>query len=151
MIPRVLFLALLAAVPIVQAMDQEQAEKVTEVRQSVMTVTGWSVVPMAAMAKARIPYDAEEFQKRAGRIAAMLEMAPDAFTPDTREAILDTEALDRIWEDFDKFKRLAGEAKDKAIAARDAAATGGFEEATAAFMELGQACKACHDDFREER
>jgi len=145
-----LLIAFLAAAPLAQAMDQEQAEKVAEVRQSVMTVAYWSVVPMAAMAKARIPYDSEEFQKRAGRVAAMLDMVPDAFRPDTRDAVLDTEALDKIWDDYDRFERLAEEARDKATAARNAAANGGFEDAVAAFLELGEACKACHDDFREE-
>jgi cytochrome c556 len=150
MVRRFLTIFMAVATANAVAMDQEQAEKVTEVRQSVMVVTGWSVVPMAAMAKARIPYDSEEFQKRAGRIAEMLSMVPDAFRPDTREAVLDTEALDKIWEDYDKFQRLAGEARDAATAAQTAAANGGFEEATTAFVELGKACKACHDDFREE-
>lgn len=150
MFQKTVLFALLGAAAVAQAMDQEQAEKVNEVREAVMTVTGWSIAPMAAMAKGQIPYDSAEFQKRAGRIANMQDMVPDAFRPDTREAVLDTEALDKIWEDFDKFTRLAGEARDKAIAARDAAANGGFAEASTAFVELGKACKACHDDFREE-
>jgi cytochrome c556 len=145
-----MLIALLTAAPVAQALDQEQAEKVNEVRQAVMTVNGWSIAPMSAMAKGQIPYDSDEFQTRAGRIAAMLDMAPDAFRIDTRDAVLDTESLDKIWEDFDKFRRLAEEAKDKAIVAREAAANGGFDEATTAFVELGKACKACHDDFREE-
>lgn len=150
MIWKAMLIALLAVVPVAQALDQEQAEKVNEVRQAVMTVNGWSIAPMSAMAKGQIPYDSDEFQTRAGRIAAMLAMAPDAFRIDTRDAVLDTESLDKIWEDFDKFRRLAEEAKDKAIVAREAAANGGFDEATTAFVELGEACKACHDDFREE-
>jgi len=147
---KVILIALFAAVPVAQALDQEQAEKVNEVRQAVMTVNGWSIAPMSAMAKGQIPYDADQFQTRAGRIAAMLDMAPDAFRIDTSDAVLDTESLDKIWEDFDKFRRLAEEARDKAIIVRDAAANGDFEEATAAFVELGKACESCHDDFREE-
>ncbi len=150
MIHRAIILAMFLAAPLVQAMDQEQAEKVNEVREAVMTVTGWSVAPMAAMAKAQIPYDSDEFQKRAGRIAAMLGMATDAFRPDTRDAVLDTEALDKIWEEFGEFEKLLGDARDKALEAQTAAANGGFAEATAAFVELGKACKACHDRFREE-
>lgn len=150
MIRKTLIAALIAIVPVAQAMDQQQAEKVNEVRQAVMEVTGWSIAPMAAMAKAEIPYDSKQFQTRAERIAQMQAMAPDAFRPDTRDAVLDTEALDKIWDDFDKFTRLANDARDKAIVARDAAANGGFAQAQEAFVELGKACKACHDEFREE-
>lgn len=132
------------------AMDQEQAEKVAEIRQAVLEVVGWNVGPMAAMAKERIPYDADEFAKRADRIAYMLNMVPDAFAPDTREAVVETEALDVIWEERDDFNRLAEEARDKARAAEAAAQTGDFSVAQAAFLEMGQACKACHDRFREE-
>lgn len=132
------------------AMDQEMAEKAAKVRQSVLTVTGWNVAPMAAMAKERIPYDAAQFQQRAERIAFMLDMVPDAFTPDTREAVLETEALDVIWEDFEEFRRLAAQARDRARAAGEAAAEGEFRDAQAAFMKMGEACKACHDRFREE-
>jgi cytochrome c556 len=132
------------------AMDQEQAEKVTEVRQAVLEVVGWNTGPMAAMAKKNIPYDADEFAKRADRIAFMLDMLPDAFAPDTRDAVLETEALDVIWDERDDFNRLADEARDKARAAETAARTGDFSVAQAAFLEMGQACKACHDRFREE-
>jgi cytochrome c556 len=134
----------------VMAMDQEKAEKVTEIRQAVLEVVGWNTGPMAAMAKENIPYDADEFAKRADRIAFMLDMLPDAFAPDTRDAVLETEALDVIWEERDDFNRLAGEARDKARAAETAARTGDFSAAQAAFLEMGQACKACHDRFREE-
>ena len=132
------------------AMDQEQAEKITEIRQAVLEVVGWNIGPMAAMAKENSPYDADEFAKRADRIAFMLDMLPDAFAPDTREAVVDTEALDVIWEERDDFDRLAVEARDKARAAETAAGSGDFSVAQAAFLELGQACKACHDRFREE-
>lgn len=147
---RILLLTIFVVAPMANALDQEQAEKVTEIRQAVLEVVGWNVGPMAAMAKENIPYDAAEFTKRADRIAYMLDMLPDAFAPDTRDAVVDTEALDVIWEELEDFNRLAAEARDKARAAEAVAQEGGFNEAQAAFLELGQACKACHDRFREE-
>ena len=132
------------------AMDQEKAEKVTEVRQAVLEVVGWNIGPMAGMIKERIPYDREIFRRNAGRIAFMLEMVPEAFGPDTREAVLETEALDVIWEDFDEFRDLAGKARDKAAALEATAGSEEFAQVQAAFLEMGEACKACHDKFREE-
>lgn len=147
---RTTFLALLFVAANANALDQQQAEKVAEVRESVMTVVGWNIGPMAAMAKEELPYDAAEFAKRARRIAEMLAMSADAFRPDTRDAVLDTEALDVIWEEFDEFARLSQEAQEKAVAAEAAADSGDFARARAAFLDMGEACKKCHDRFREE-
>jgi cytochrome c556 len=144
------FLVLLLVAGHANGLDQQQAEKVAKVREAVMTVVGWNVAPMAAMAKEELPYDAAEFEKRAKRIAEMLAMTTDAFRPDTRDAVLDTESLDVIWEEFDELRRLAGEARDKARAAETVAGTGDFAQVQAAFLDLGKACKACHERFREE-
>ena len=120
------FLVLLLVAGHANGLDQQQAEKVAKVREAVMTVVGWNVAPMAAMAKEELPYDAAEFEKRAKRIAEMLAMTTDAFRPDTRDA------------------------RDKARAAETVAGTGDFAQVQAAFLDLGKACKACHERFREE-
>jgi cytochrome c556 len=132
------------------AMDQEQAEKAAEVRQSVLTVIGWNIGPMAGMVKERIPYDAERFRLHAERIAYMSTMLAESFRPDTRGAVLKTEALDGIWEDVDEFERLAAAMREKADALHAASGQGDFETSKAAFMELGQSCKNCHDKFKQE-
>ena len=50
----------------------------------------------------------------------------------------------------DEFRDLAGKARDKAAAMEVTAGSGEFAQVQAAFLEMGQACKACHDKFREE-
>ena len=144
-----LSIALLAA-GTVQALDQEQAEKAAEIRQAVLEIAGWNVVPAAGMVKQKIPYDAARFQVHAERIAFAMTMIPDAFAADTREFVLDTEALDGIWEDHEEFLRLAAEAKEKSATLATVSKSGDFDQVTSAFLDLGQACKACHDEFRED-
>jgi cytochrome c556 len=133
------------------AMDQEQAEKAAEVRQSVLTVIGWNVGPMAGMVKERMPYDPEQFKLHAERVAYMSTMLVEAFRPDTRGAVVETEALDNIWEDFGEFERLAGAMREKADALYAASGKADLQISTAAFLELGQSCKNCHDKFREDK
>jgi cytochrome c556 len=139
-----------AASSLAYALDQEQAEKATDVRQSALTVIGWNIGPMGAMAKEEIPYDAERFALHAERIAVLTGMLPEAFQADTRNNPVDTEALDGIWDDFDEFKKLANAAEDKALKAAATARNRGFADARAALGELGQACKNCHEKFRED-
>ena len=69
---------------------------------------------------------------------------------DTSGNQVETEALDVIWEESDEFERLAGAVKEQADALNAAAIGGDFAVVQAAFLELGQACKACHDEFKEE-
>jgi cytochrome c556 len=105
---------------------------------------------MGAMAKEEMPYDAERFALHAERIAVLAGMLPEAFQADTRDYPLDTEALDAIWADFDEFKKLASAAETKALKAAATARDAGFADARAALGELGQACKDCHEKFRED-
>lgn len=133
-----------------QALDQEKAEKVAEIRQAVLEIAGWNTGPAAGMVQQKIPYDAERFQVHAERIAFALTMIPDAFAADTREFVLDTEALDAIWEDHEEFLRLAADAEKKSATLAEVAKSGDLEQVTPAFLDMGQACKACHDKFRED-
>jgi cytochrome c556 len=132
------------------AMDAEKAEKAYEVRHSLFNLVGWNTGPLAGMAKQEIPFDAEEAEQHAARIAALVEMIPDAFAADTRGYDLPTEAKDVIWEEKEEFLELAAAIREKSAAVESAAATGDAEKFTAAFVEMGQACKDCHDRFRED-
>ncbi len=133
------------------AMDDRQAEKAYEVRNSLFGLVGWNTGPLAGMAKQEIPFEAEKAQLHAARIAALVEMIPDAFAADTRGYDLPTtEAKDEIWEEKQDFLELAAAIREKSAAVESAAATGDQDQFTAAFVEMGQACKDCHDRFRED-
>lgn len=146
----VILIALVVCGSSAWALDDEQAAQAAKTRQSVLTVIRWNVVPMAGMVKERIPYDAARFRLYSSRLAYMTTMLPDAFRPDTRGNDIETEALDDIWKDFDEFERLAGNVKEKADALNVAAMGEDFADIQAAFLDVGQACKDCHDKFREE-
>lgn len=133
------------------ALDDKQAVKATETRQAVLKVIGWNIGPMAGMVREQIPYDAEQFQLRADRLAFMSTMLVDSFRPDTTDFPVETEALDVIWDDFGEFEKLGVAMKDKAMALNEVAKTGDFDAVKGAFVELGQSCKDCHDKFRVDK
>ncbi len=142
--------AMLMAAPAV-ALDEEQAQKATETRQGLLKVVGWNFAPLGAMSRGLIPWDQDLAVRNAQRVAWLTTMIPDAFRADTREHELQTEALPVIWEKFDRFEELAGNARAGAERLVEVAA-GGDEEATKrAIGALLDNCRACHDDFRVER
>ena len=142
--------AMLLAPPAV-ALDAEQAQRATETRQGVLKVTGWGFTPLNAMSRGLIPWDQDLAVRNAERVAWMMTMIPDAFRADTRAHDVKTEALPVIWEKFDRFEELAGNARRSADRLVEVAA-GGDEEATKrAITALFDDCRACHGDFRVPR
>jgi len=147
---RKLVVALLAALVVTPAMalDAEQAQKATETRQSVLTVVGWSIGPLGAMARGLVPYDADLVARNAQRIAWMSSMIPDAFRADTREHAVETEALPVIWENYARFEELAANAQASAERLAEVAASGDEAAGKQAIGALIDDCRACHNDFR---
>ena len=101
------------------------------------------------MAREQIPYDEAAVKANAEKIATLLPMIPDVFRTNTSEFDLDTEALDKIWDNTEDFGEKAATAAE--LAAGLAAATAdGQGAAMKAFGALGGACKACHDNYRQQ-
>jgi cytochrome c556 len=133
------------------ALDAEQARNAAETRQGLLKVVGWSFGPLNAMTRGLIPFDQALVERNAQRIAWMTTMIPDAFRGDTRGHELETEALPVIWERFERFEQLAGNAHNSAQRLVEVAA-GGDEQATLrAVTALFDDCRACHNDFRVPR
>lgn len=143
-------LGLASAVP-AQDMNAEQAARVVHVRQSVMTVVGWSIAPMGAMVRGLVPWDQGLFAERARRIAWMSTMVSDAFRPDTRAFDVKTEALPAIWDESDTFAEHAADLLKSSERLAEVAATGDEAATREAFSSMVDDCKGCHDQFREDR
>src|SRR6056297_1039940 len=131
-------------------LNQEQAERAVETRQSVLHLMGWNMAPLGAMARDRIDFDAERVATNAGRLLALSRMLSDAFAADTRGNAVDTEALDVIWEQPDEFAAKIQANIDAASALVDVAAAGDEGAMREAIGRLGSTCGSCHDDFRAD-
>lgn len=129
-------------------LNQDQAERAVETRQSVLHLMGWNMAPLGAMARDRIEFDAERVETNAGRLLALSRMLSDAFAADTRANDVETEALDVIWERPDEFaSKIADtiEASEQLVAVAE---TGNEGDMRKAIGDLGSTCGSCHDVFR---
>jgi cytochrome c556 len=129
---------------------QESAgERQVEYRRAVFTVLAGNFGPLGAIAGGKAPYDAAGVQLRAPRVVAMAGMIADAF-PESSKGVGDTKAKPEVWTDTAKFAAAAKELQSKSAAlamlvASDKTNSPAFQKAVA---DVGWACKACHDDFR---
>lgn len=60
-----------------------------------------------------------------------------------------SEALDRIWQEFEKFEARADSQVEASARLHQAGINRDAKGAANALSDLAQACKGCHDDYRE--
>lgn len=142
-----LILAAFLATSAQTAMAQKPEDAI-KYRQSVFTVIGWNFGSMAAMAKGKKPYNAEEFARNAEIVAFMSKLPLEGFTPGSESG--DTRAKPDIWLDMEDFKAKLHKMQQEVEALAKVAKTGDLAAAKSQLGEAGQACKACHDKYREK-
>ena len=85
-------------------------------------------------------------------IEALATQIPSWFTSGTGEQPgVKTEALPIIWQQLPLFKQRAAGLAGAAHGLAASAGTGNFAAMQAAANKVGEACKACHDTFRQKK
>ena len=103
------------------------------------------------MIKGNIPFDADKAIEAMLKISDVPETFVTLFPAGTEvNAVPDSEASPKIWEDFDGFKALAQKLKEKSAEAA-AAAQNGEGSFKAAFGDMTKVCKECHKAYRVEK
>ena len=125
-----------------------KAEDAVEYRKSVFHVIAWNFGPMVAMVKGEMEYDAEAFTLRAERMSVLSSQALEGFLPDT--LVGDSESKPEIWENWADFEAKMGDLEETTAALAEASLSGDMATIMPAFKATGGACKACHDDYKEE-
>ncbi|MBH0057146.1 cytochrome c [Pseudoalteromonas sp. SWXJZ94C] len=118
-----------------------------EYRQAAFSMISVQIGDMGAMLKGKVPFDAEQFQKRANNAAALSKMPWEAFYEGTDKG--DTAALAAVWAEnatfVEKANAFAANADKLALAAQsgDKAVIG------KAFGAWAKGCKDCHKQFKD--
>lgn len=137
------------AVGVAVAQQPSKGEQAVKYRKALYQVIVWDVGPMGAMAQDKMPFDAKDFARRAEHVAYLTPLLADAYPPESRE-VNDTKLKPEMWSnraDFDqKMKTLV----DKSQALAAVAKTGDAAKMKAAYFEMGNACKDCHDKYRNK-
>lgn len=128
---------------------QAKPEDVIRYRKSLYTVMLWNWMPMNAMVRDRIPFDAAEFARRAARVAAVPPQLLEGFAPGS-DSGAETDAKPEIWKHFEDFKTKLKDLERESAALAEIAKGGDEAAMRAQFAKVGGACKACHDEYKAE-
>jgi cytochrome c556 len=132
------------------AAHAQSADDAVDYRHGVFQAMKWNIGPLAAMAKGERDFDAGMAEERAGRIAVLSTWIVEGF-PEGSDMVADSDALPEIWENREDFADKAKALNDAAAQLAEAAPSmGGRGDLAPMVGEIGQACKACHDDYRAE-
>lgn len=115
-------------------------------RQGVMKSVGGHMASMGAILRGRVHFD--DFKSHAGAMKELATIVPHVFPEGSGGA--KSEALPAIWEDKEGFKAAMDKFVEAANGISDAAESGEMGQIGPAIQALGQACKGCHDNYREE-
>lgn len=118
-------------------------------RQSVYQVLGWNSGRIKANVDGQ--FNKEEVVRSANVIAALANSGLGSLFPagtETGKGWKDTAVKPEFFKNPQKVGELAGNFNREANELAKVAASGDAAAVKAQFGKLGQACKACHDDFK---
>jgi cytochrome c556 len=138
-----------AGIALAQGAPPTKAEQALKYRKAVYQVMAWNFGPLAAMAQGKIPYDADQFQLRAERVAGIAPLLHEAYPPETK-GIANTKLKAAMWDNRADFDAKLKDLESRSAALATTAKSRDFEKSKAAFFDTANACKACHDKYREE-
>jgi cytochrome c556 len=118
-------------------------EGAAEYREHVMEAIGGHMQSAVDILRGDVPHQ-EHLRLHVNALAELAGIA-DTLFPEGSEG---GDALPEIWEEPEDFSARLASFQQAAEALEDALDGGG--EIGQAVQELGQACKACHDDYRDE-
>jgi cytochrome c556 len=126
-----------------------QAEKTLKYRKALYQVIVYNVGPMSAMAQDKMPFNSADFATRAARVAELAPMLGESYSPDTK-GVANSNMKAEAWQnraDFDaKMKDLVDTSAKLALVAKG----GDAARSKAAFFDMANTCKACHDKYKAD-
>lgn len=123
----------------------EGATGVVKERMDLMKGQKKAMKVIGDMAKGKKRFDAAKAAKAARDLETTTKKIPDLFPEGSNRH--PSEALDAVWQEWDRF---TGNAKDAEAAAKALATEleGDAESWKDGFKKLTEACKSCHESFR---
>ncbi len=125
-------------------------EPMQSYRQSYFALLAANFGPIVAMIKGEMPWDDAKMKGFASDFKDLTELdLMRGFAPGSEEGT--TRAKPEIWDEMDTFKQKFLDLKAAATLLDDTVENGGDRKAIgAAVAKAGQACKACHDDYKSK-
>ncbi len=124
----------------------DKPEYAVEYRQGVMSAIAWNVGPMGKMVKGESDFDVKRFAFLADRVAVLVPMALEGFTPDT--AAVKSHAKAELWQHQDDFKNRLEKLQSATTELAKVAKTGDEAAMRVTFGDTVKICKGCHDEYQ---
>lgn len=139
---------IIAAFTLVFISQQLMADAAAEIkyRAGVMEVVGGHMHSMVAILKGRTHMN--DLDAHAKAMANIALIVPTIFPEGSGEG--KTEALAKIWEQPEEFKKAMDKFVNAANGFANATSSGDMSAVGPAIKELGGSCKGCHDDFKKK-
>lgn len=136
-------LAALLAATAMLALPAVAAEGAAEYREHTMEAIGGHMQAAADILQQKVPHQ-DHLSLHVNGLVALSGIVPTLFPDDSEGG----DALPAIWENPEDFSSKVQTFRDAAADLKAALDDGG--DLGNAFQNVGQACKGCHDDYREE-
>ena len=132
------------------AKSEKQAKRSTDLRQSIFSLLGSNMGALGAMAKGKIPLDANVVEKNATRINQLSLMIDDYTRVNTTSFNVKTEALDSVWSERSKFEKHINDLTMASANLQKVAMSGDENTIKKAIGGVGKTCGGCHDSFKKD-
>jgi len=126
-----------------------KGEQMLKYRKAVYQTMAWNFGPMAAMAQDKMPFDAKEFALRAERVAFIAPLLKEAYGPETRD-LPGSKLKPEMWNQRSDFDHRLQVLLDRTSELARTAKTGDAAQSKSAFVATANACKACHEQYRND-
>ena len=146
--PALLICTVLGSAALAQG-QPTRAEQLLKYRKAVYQAMVWNVGPMGAMAQDKAPFDAAEFALRAGRVAALTPMLAESYSPES-QGVVGSRLKPDMWTNRADFDSKLKDLVDRSATLAGVAKAGDAATTKAAFFDMANACKACHDKYRKD-
>jgi len=141
--------ALLTAGTAVAQGQPSKGEQALKYRKAVYQAIAWNFGPMSQMAQGKIPYDAKEFELRAGRVAALAPMLSESYSAESR-TVTGSKARPELWTQRADFDAKMNDLVERSAALATVAKSGDAAKSKQAFLDTAATCKACHDEYKAD-
>lgn len=129
-----------------QTLNFSRPADAVKYRQGLFTVTAAHTQKLGAMAKGEIPFDKQTAEQQAVLIELLAKQLHSAFP--TGSDIAPSKAKPDIWQDQAGFKSKSDDLVQTTGKLVSASKSGDLAAFKAAFSNMSQSCKACHDGYR---
>jgi len=147
----VLSLALVATLVSGAALAQQAtpAEKMLKYRKALYQAIAYNVGSMGAMAQDKAPFNATDFATRAGRVADLAPMLAESYAPET-QTVTGSKMKADAWKNRADFDAKLKDLVDRSATLAQVSKGGDAAKTKAAFFDMANTCKACHDKYKED-